>query len=977
MGVLNIASASERADHLGRTAGLFVSFAGALVLMGWALDMDGLKSLFWHGPKMARITGLGFALLGIGLWSAATDKIQTSRQSTYSALRLLQWGCAGAVVLISITRLVGILTGWHLGVSDGVFSEPAGTRNPASMGPPIAFSFLLLGVALVLAKNSRLLGAFQALTLIAGLIGWLGLNQQLFGGEPLLPYLQMIIPTALLLFVVSAGVLCLQTEGGLGALLISQGPSGLISRRLVPTVIFAPVVLRWFRMQGQLAGWYGSQAGWSLFTLSIVLLFAGLTWTAAALLHRTEIKAREREADQQFLLALGTELQTTMDPQKIAQIATRRVGAYLNPARCGWVTVDQRLGEFTVQHEHRQANRPSLEGTYKLEIWGDSKFLSTLAAGQTLVVDDTASDQRTAPRYISTYRPRGTEAMVIVPLVRGGEWVGALGLADAHARAWSEREVLLARSAAERIWPAYEAATAWVAERQIHEQLIATEARFQRLIDADVVGIVIADAERILEANDYFLQMLGYSREELQGGNIRWENITMPESLERERSALDHLVETGTQSATEREYLHKGGTRVSVLAGSVVISPVPTAQFLSFIVDQTERKRLEEQFRQAQKMDSIGQLAGGIAHDFNNLLTVISGYTEMMLNEIDEQHPFFESIQEIFQAAMRAASLTQQLLTFSRRQVTQPKNIRLNDVVRDVQKMLERLITENIEIVFSLSAESGIVQADPGQLSQVLINLAVNARDAMPEGGQLIIETSNVFIDDQFAHMHLSVNEGLHVMLVVSDTGIGMSPEVQAHIFEPFFTTKEQGKGTGLGLSTVFGIVKEAGGSIWVYSEPGNGTTFKILFPAVEAAGEESRPAVVPIRSSQNETILVAEDEKGLRKFLRRTLEQQGYTVLEASNGKEALEITQRHSGKIDLLLTDLVMPQMGGTELAAAFSLARPGVPILRMSGYTDRLGKRVETEAYIQKPFTPNALLARIQEALEGTESESAPFQ
>jgi PAS domain S-box-containing protein len=383
--------------------------------------------------------------------------------------------------------------------------------------------------------------------------------------------------------------------------------------------------------------------------------------------------------------------------------------------------------------------------------------------------------------------------------------------------------------------------------------------------------------------------------------------------------------------------------------------------------DVNDRKRLEDQFRQAQKLEGIGRLAGGVAHDFNNLLTVISGYAGTALDELAAEHPLRGPMEQISKAAARATSLTRQLLIFSRRQVIEPKDIVLNDLVRDFEKMLRRLIGEDINLVLALDAGAGTIRADAGQIEQVILNLAVNARDAMPTGGTLSIETTSLLADAEFAQKHLSVQPGLYVVLAVSDTGVGMSPEVKSHLFEPFFTTKESGKGTGLGLTTVYGIVKQSGGSIWVYSEPGRGTTFRLLFPAVQAEGEAA--AAVPVEvPSGSETILLVEDEPGVRRFARQELERRGYTVLEASNGREALELARRHAGPIHLVVTDVVMPEMGGAELADLLGAERSGVPVLFMSGYTNHSGQReVMGAGYLQKPFTSASLLTQVRGVLD----------
>ncbi|HEX7667955.1 MAG TPA: PAS domain S-box protein, partial [Polyangiaceae bacterium] len=388
--------------------------------------------------------------------------------------------------------------------------------------------------------------------------------------------------------------------------------------------------------------------------------------------------------------------------------------------------------------------------------------------------------------------------------------------------------------------------------------------------------------------------------------------------------------------------------------------------------DITESHALEEQLRQAQKMEAVGRLAGGIAHDFNNLLTVIGGYGELLLTSIPSGDPNREPLQEIVTAGERAASLTRQLLAFSRKQILAPEVLDLNAVVAGMHKMLTRLIGEDVDLVTRLDASVGSVRADPGQLGQVIMNLAVNARDAMPRGGKLTIETANADLDDAYAHGHLNVVSGRYVMLAVSDTGSGMDAETQARIFEPFFTTKGQGKGTGLGLSTVYGIVKQSGGYIWVYSEPEKGTTFKIYRQRVE---EAPAPAETPsgVHHSMNgtETILLVEDEGSIRTLARKALESVGYRVVEARSGPDALKLALGIADPIHLLVTDLVMPEMTGTDLASRLLESRPGLRILYMSGYADdavvRHGLLDHHHHFLPKPFTPLILQRKVRDVLD----------
>ncbi|MBZ5515556.1 MAG: response regulator [Acidobacteriia bacterium] len=387
----------------------------------------------------------------------------------------------------------------------------------------------------------------------------------------------------------------------------------------------------------------------------------------------------------------------------------------------------------------------------------------------------------------------------------------------------------------------------------------------------------------------------------------------------------------------------------------------------------SEREQIEQQLLQAQKMEAIGRLAGGIAHDFNNLLTIISGYGTLLLEQMGSEAALRGHVEQIGNAAERAAMLTRQLLAFGRRQVLAPRILDLNTVVADMDKMLRRLIGEDIDLATLPDPEIGCVKADPGQIEQVIMNLAVNARDAMPHGGKLTIETANADLDEAYAREHVAVTPGPYVMLAVSDNGIGMDPPTLARIFEPFFTTKEVGKGTGLGLATVYGIVKQSGGNIWVYSEPGRGTTFKIYLPQVEEApvgGELRRPSAPATRGW--ETVLLVEDEDAVRHLICNILAARGYKVLEARSGKEALSLCKRQAGPLHLLLTDLVMPEMDGRELASRLGPRYPAMKVLYISGYTNGAlahnGVLAPDAAYLQKPFTPDALAQKVREVLGG---------
>jgi PAS domain S-box-containing protein len=511
--------------------------------------------------------------------------------------------------------------------------------------------------------------------------------------------------------------------------------------------------------------------------------------------------------------------------------------------------------------------------------------------------------------------------------------------------------------------------------RSAQEGLRRSELNFRSLVTNAPYGICRCDsAGQLLDANPAMLAMLGYSDfPELAGRHLGG----LYADTQQWFVLADYLKSATPFTGLSGGWKRKDGTTRAVrVSGRSVANGKEGVIFELFAEDVTERRTLEDQLRQSQKMEAIGRLAGGIAHDFNNLLMVISGYSEFLLDRLGADPALRAPAQEISGAAQRASALTRQLLAFSRKQMLAPRVLDLNGIVSENLKMLTRMIGEDIELVMVPSPDLGAVRADAGQIDQVIMNLAVNARDAMPSGGKLRLETSNVTADADYARRHSPLRPGEYVRLSISDTGLGMDQETQTHIFEPFFTTKGL-KGTGLGLSTVYGIIKQSGGYIWVTSEVGNGTTFKIYFPRVAVAGDIPEPMVTlpdaPAAEPGTETILLVEDEANLRYLARQFLEKQGYRVIEAADGGVAMQIAVAHEGVIHLLLTDVIMPGMNGRELAQRMSEIRPNVKVLYMSGYTENvIGHNGTLDAGIrllQKPFTLRDLKDRVREVLDAS--------
>ncbi len=515
--------------------------------------------------------------------------------------------------------------------------------------------------------------------------------------------------------------------------------------------------------------------------------------------------------------------------------------------------------------------------------------------------------------------------------------------------------------------------------KQSETALRRAEEKYRSMIENASYGIFSSTAEgRFTSANPALIRMLGYdSAQDLMAVDIARDVFLNPE----ERAELIKLFrEAGRIEGLEVQWKRRDGSPMTArLSVRIIESEQGEIEgFEGIVEDVTERRFLEEQLRQSQRMEAIGKLAGGVAHDFNNLLTAIVGYSQVTLSSLDKSDPRRQNIEEVYRAGKRAADLTRQLLAFSRKQILQPRDINLNRVIADLEKMLRRLIGEDIEMITRFDPDLGTVKADPGQIEQVIVNLVVNARDAMPEGGMLMIETANVELDEFYARRHISVRPGLYALIAISDTGVGIDEETQSRIFEPFFTTKELGKGTGLGLSTVYGIVKQSGGNIWVYSEKEKGTTFKIYLPVIEQeATLEEREEVETESLRGSETILIVEDDEGVRGLARLVLRDAGYRVLEAGNGLEAIQISQQHEGPIHLMLSDVVMPQMSGSDLARRIARLRPDMKVILMSGYTETAIMNqgiAESEAFLPKPFSPHSLTRKVREVLDAENSLTA---
>ena len=619
--------------------------------------------------------------------------------------------------------------------------------------------------------------------------------------------------------------------------------------------------------------------------------------------------------------------------------------------------------------------------------------------GAPLVIPD--AREHPAFRNSAAIRDLGAVAYLGIPLATGDGYVlGSLCVIDSRPREWTADDVAVltdlaavvmteihlraemrerdrAESGRREVAEANEALRREMDERRrTEEALRGSEDLMRRILDSVPVGVVLVDAGGgIRKANDRAVDFLGLAYDRLTGMYVAdfaprtiWEDGS---ELPVEEYPVSRCLATGeaqppmTVGVGRPDGTMRWGVFTAAPAGDASAGVVVT------FLDVTAQKRLEDAFRQAQKMEAVGRLAGGIAHDFNNLLTVINGYTDLVLQTLPAGDAAREPLEEVRKAGDRSAELTRRLLAFSRQQVLAPRVISPNAVVADAEGMLRRVMGEDVQLETRLAPDLWAVKADPGQIQQVLVNLAVNARDAMPDGGRLTIETRNVELGEAHTQAHLDARAGAHVLLAVSDTGSGMTDAVKARIFEPFFTTKGIGKGTGLGLATVYGIVRQSGGHIVVRTEIGEGTSFEVFLPRAgesEAAGLQESTA--PVRHEGTETILVVEDESQVRTLIRRSLAARGYRVIDAADGEEALRIAERRAAPIHLLVTDVVMPGLSGRDVAVRLRTPHPETRVLFLSGYTDdavvQRGVLEEGASFLQKPFTPETLAARVRDIL-----------
>jgi PAS domain S-box-containing protein len=586
--------------------------------------------------------------------------------------------------------------------------------------------------------------------------------------------------------------------------------------------------------------------------------------------------------------------------------------------------------------------------------------------GWDLVISDYALPQFDAPRALGIVRGRDLDVPFIIVS-------GAVDEATAVDSMKAGAQDFIVKDRLARLVPAVARelgeAGARSAKRRAEQALRISEMRFRRLAESGMIGVAITDTSgAVLEANEAFLQILGYSEHDLRAGRIRWAVTTPLESEPATNAALAQLRAQGVAPPFERECVLSDGRRVPMLVAAATLED---STLIALCLDLSERKQLEEQVRRAQKMEAVGALAGGVAHDFNNMLSVILSYAGLLIAETSPGDPLRSGLEEIQKAGDRAAELTRRLLAFSRHLKHEPRALDPNRIIAGMRRMLERIVGEDVDLSITTASDAGTIRADPGQIEQVVMNLVVNARDAMPGGGRLALETARIVLDDESAARRVGARPGSYALIAVTDTGIGMDDATLGRIFEPFFSTKEPGKGTGLGLSTVYGIVQQSGGHLVVHSQPGRGSTFQVYLPVTGAEADPAIPEAPLGRLRGSETILVVEDEPQVRATMRAVLARFGYDVLDAQNAGEALLVSEEHKAPIDLLVTDVVLPRMSGCELAVRLTRTRPDMRVLYVSGYTGHavLQERAPDviAPFFEKPITPEPFVRRVRDVLD----------
>lgn len=911
-----------------KPAAVVTAAIGGTVLVGWLLNVPSLRSVLPGWATMKPNVALAFVALGTALWLIKDNAPESWRRQVARI-------AAGFAMIVGGLTLVEHGLRCDLGVDrvllprqEALSDDPSTVRMPAIT----ALSLFLTGSALLAVHSSRWVWLTQFASLGMVTVSIVALTGYLYGVSTLYEigaHQPIAFPTAIAFLAMGLGLLSVHPERGIVAIVSSDGTGSVIARRLLSVAVIVPFVIGYLTLKGEKSGWYGMEFGVALFTVSnVVVLSIVAMWLAASL---NAADRERRRAESWFREAVEA------SPNGIVMVAA-----------------DGRITLMNSQAERMFGySRAELLGQ-PVELLLPERFRETHPEHRRRFLLDPQVRAMGAGRELFGRRKDGTEFPVEIGLnpLRTDEGLMILSaIVDITQR------------------------------KRAEEALRLSEERLHAVIESMSEGVVVADLSgQLLQWNRAAIALHGFTSPEewqqhlshyvdvfelstLDGRPLPFDDWPLPRIFRGETLRDVELRLRRLNAPWERVFCYGGGL-IHNFHGQ-------TLAFLT-ITDVTERRRLEEKFLHAQKMEAIGRLAGGIAHDFNNLLTVINGYAELLLSELPDGDRRRTVAEEIHRAGGRAASLTRQLLAFSRRQVMKPVALNLNDCIDDMENLLRRLVAAEIELHVCKAPDLWLVAADPSQIEQVVMNLVINARDAMPQGGKLTIATRNEALDQAYVDAHPNVEPGEYVCLSIDDTGVGMDAATLSHIFDPFFTTKDIGKGTGLGLSTVYGIVRQSGGHVDVDSRLGQGTSFRIYLPRHVPASDErpaapSTPSTCPTGGG-TETILLVEDEDAVRKLAETILTSHGYRVLTAKNGAEAIDVSRTFSGPIALMAADVAMPKMSGPQLAERLARERPEMKVLFLSGYTDD----APSGPLLPKPFAAEDLLSRVRELLDATSSQ-----
>jgi PAS domain S-box-containing protein len=973
---------------IGRILGVFVVAIGGIVLLGWALGGDVLTTIVPGWIAMRANTAVGLVCGGLALLLAP---------SVTPRVRFLRMGLGGFVFALGAATLGQYVFGWRLGIDELLVNDPSSTPFPGRPSSVAAVNFILVGAAILALDtgNGWRVRPTEALSLAMGLLAYVSIEGFIFGRETLYyvpAFSTVALHTAVAFVALSTGLFLIRPSVGLMGNITADGIGGATLRRLLPISLMLPLLIGWVRVQGERAGYFDGVTGLALVVTAMAASLMLLAFVSIAPLATVEARNRAAEQVAGARIRRLNRVYAVLSNINHAIVRERNLSALFD--RTCRIAVDQ--GGFAAAWVGLTPASPA--GTLQIAAnagpAGHAEALRAAVADQAFVTSaparaiaenrlviangDEAAERRLAecPPLAALAATHGYKAVACFPLRSGDVVRGVLVLCSPNPAWFDADEVKLLEELAMDVGFAMDVSRSEAERDQAAAALRESQVRLERAVRAGNVGLwewsLVAST---VYYSSQWKRQLGCDEDEIGSDFEAWRSRIHPEDVDRAITAIGEYLR-GRAPHLELEYRcrHKDGSYRHMLAHATVLLDDRGTQvaLLGAHVDVTHHTELQAQFLQAQKMESLGRLAGGIAHDFNNLLTIINGTADLALLRLSAAGLRDDDWRGVRDAGERAATLTRQLLAISRKQVLQIEVLDPNEVLGGIEGMLRRLIGEDVLLRVALAPDAGRVKADAGQIEQVVVNLAVNARDAMPRGGMLTIETRAAeVVGTMMAAERSPIGQGRYVVIAVTDTGEGMDEATQARAFEPFFTTKGPGKGTGLGLSTVFGIVRQCGGAIRLRSERGAGTTFEVYLPSVGDPARRTRsgPHQTVVRGT--ETILVVEDEPALRLVARKILENAGYTVLVAASGDEALTVFRRAVTPIHLLLTDVVMPGMSGPTLVGRVREEGGRTPILYTSGYADDAltgeSGRDERIHFLAKPYTGTTLLRKIREVLD----------